>query len=403
MTPLLFYKISNKIKMKKILYILYFFILTSACKNKEEIKKELEVFVSENTVMLTEAQLKNATIETGIIDQRNIASILKVNGKIDVPPQNLVSVSAPLGGYLVSTKLLPGMHINKGEVIAVMQDQQFIQLQQDYLLAVSKLHFAELDYIRQKSLNESEASSTKVMQQAQAEVSVQQINRNALAEKLKAININPNNIRVNNITKTTNIYASITGFVSKINVNIGKYVTPSEVLFELINPTDIHLNLKIFEKDIAKLSIGKKLLAYNNTNPEVKHPCEIILISKDVTEQGYAEVHCHFEDYDKTLLPGMYMNAEIEISNSLNNTLPEDAVVSFEGKDYVFIVEENKEKAINSSQPNNGSRTFEMIEIETGANENGFITIKDKQKIIGKNIVFKGAYTLLMKMKNVEE
>jgi cobalt-zinc-cadmium efflux system membrane fusion protein len=65
-----------------------------------------------------------------------------VNGKIDVPPQNMVSISVPLGGYLKSTKLLEGMHISKGEVIAIMEDQQYIQLQQDYLTA--KAHFSSL-------------------------------------------------------------------------------------------------------------------------------------------------------------------------------------------------------------------------------------------------------------------
>ncbi len=389
--------------MKNIIYIVLICLFQIACTNKKAVTLTSETTEDENIITLTGAQLKNTIIETGIVDQKNIASVLKVNGKIDVPPQNLVSVSAPLGGYLLSSKLLPGMHVNKGELIAVIQDQQFIQLQQDYLLAKSKLHFAELDYKRQKTLSEDGAVSLKTMQQAQAEVSIQQINKNAIAEKLKAININPNTIVVNKIVKTSNIYASITGFVSKINVNIGKYVTPSEILFELINPTDIHLNLKIFEKDIAKLSIGKKLITYSNSNPEVKHACEIILISKDITEKGYAEVHCHFDDYDKTLLPGMYMNAEIGINSSLNNVLPEEAVVSFEGKDYVFALLQDIGISKKQSQSDTESKKYEMIAVETGETENGFVTINDKQKLIGKNIVVKNAYTLLMKLKNVED
>ncbi|MCH5687409.1 hypothetical protein LWM68_25980 [Niabella sp. W65] len=51
----------------------------------------------ENIVVLTDAQLKNAGIVTGKLETKNISSILKVNGKIDVPPANRISVGVPLG------------------------------------------------------------------------------------------------------------------------------------------------------------------------------------------------------------------------------------------------------------------------------------------------------------------
>ena len=338
---------------------------------------------------LTDAQFKNAHIATASLQEKNIATVLKLNGKIDVPPQNMVSVSVPLGGYLRSTKLLPGMHVNKGEVIAAMDDQQYIQLQQDYLLAKSKLHFAQLEYSRQKELNQSQASSDKVTQQAQAEVNIQTITMNALAEKLRLINKNPERINANNISKSVNVYSTITGYVSKVNVNIGKYVTPSDVLFELINPTDIHLNIKVFEKDVAKIAIGQKVIAYDNTHPDKKYNCEIILISKDVSTDGTSEVHCHFETYDKTILPGMYMNAEVQVSANASNTLPEESIVTFEGKEYVFV--ETKK------------HTYEITAVNSSAKENGFVTIANVEILKGKTIVTNGAYTLLMKMKNKEE
>jgi cobalt-zinc-cadmium efflux system membrane fusion protein len=341
---------------------------------------------SENTVVLTDAQFKNANIATTTLQEKSVATVLKLNGKIDVPPQNLVSVSAPLGGYLRSTKLLPGMHVRKGEIIATIEDQQYIQLQQDYLLAKSKLSFAELEYSRQKDLNQSQASSDKIMQQAQAERNIQEIMKNALAEKLRLINKNPDEITVNNISKTTHIYSSIAGFVSKINVNIGKYIAPTEVLFELINPTDIHLNLSVFEKDVAKLRIGQQVITYTNSEPNNKHICKIILISQDINADGRADVHCHFENYDKNLLPGMYMNADVNLKSQAKNTLPEASIVRFEGKDYVFVATQKQQ--------------FEMIAVTTGVKENGLVAIENPEKLLNKTIVTQGAYTLLMKIKN---
>jgi cobalt-zinc-cadmium efflux system membrane fusion protein len=210
-----------------------------------------------------------------------------------------------------------------------------------------------------------------------------------LEEKLKLIRINPNSLHENNISKSINIYSPIDGFVSKVNVNIGKYVTPSDVLFELVNPTDIHLNLKIFEKDLDKIFIGQKLVSYTNSNPDKKYTGDIILISKDVAPDGITEVHSHFDKYDKTLFPGMYMNAEISSKNNLQNVLPDEAIVSFEGKKYFF--------------ENAGKNKFEMIETETGESENGFTEIISKADLSGKQIVTKGAYSLLMSLKNKEK
>ncbi|MBP6430478.1 MAG: efflux RND transporter periplasmic adaptor subunit [Ferruginibacter sp.] len=375
--------------MKYIIAILIISLMLFACKSKTTSIEKTATITNENVVTLTDAQFKNANIETTILEEKNIATILKLNGKIDVPPQNLVSVSVPLGGYLRNTKLLPGMHISKGEVIAVMEDQQYIQLQQDYLSAKSKLHFAELEYKRQKELNQSQASSDKITQQALAEVNIQRITMNATAEKLRLINKNPASVTVNNISKTTNVYSSINGYVSKVNVNIGKYITPADVMFELINPADIHLNVKVFEKDIAKLSIGQKVIAYDNAHPDKKYNCEIILISKDITPEGTADVHCHFENYNQTILPGMYMNAEVQVATSASNTLPEESIVTFEGKEFVFA--ETKK------------HQFEIIEVTTGTKENGFVSITITEALKNKTIVTKGAYTLLMKMKNKEE
>jgi cobalt-zinc-cadmium efflux system membrane fusion protein len=362
-------------------------LLLLGCQSKKEDTATETKSVNESIVSLTEAQLKNANLLVGTLEKKSLSSILKVNGKIDVPPQNMVFISMPLGGYLKTTQLLPGMHINKGEVIATMEDQQYVQLQQDYLTTKSRLYFAEKEYNRQKELNQSQASSDKVYQQADADYKTLRITLSALGEKLKLINVNPATLSEKNISKSVNIYAPITGFVSKVNVNIGKYVNPADVLFELINPSDIHLNLKIFEKDITKLSIGQKVIAYTNNQPENKHDCEIILISKDLSvDEHAADVHCHFENYDKLLLPGMYMNADIEVKSNNAVALPEDAVVTYEGKEYVFVQLDQMH--------------YQLLEVTTGTSENGYIEIQNGDDLKTKKVVTKGAYTLLMKLKN---
>ncbi|HUH19405.1 efflux RND transporter periplasmic adaptor subunit [Albibacterium sp.] len=374
--------------MKNIVIIFAFLTLLS-CGAKENTTAETAPSDTENILQLSDEQLQSFTLSSVGLQEKNITKTLKLNGKIDVPPQNLASVSSALGGYVKSTKLLPGMHFRKGEVIAVMEDNQFIQLQQDYLTAKVQLANSEAEYLRQSSLNQSKASSDKVYLQAKADYQTLLISQRSLEQKLKLIHINPEQVSVSNIRQTANIYAPFDGFVSQVFVNVGKYVSPSDVLFELVNPNDLHLNLKVFEKDWDKIKIGQPLLAYTNSNPGKKYNGEIILIGKSISADRAVEVHAHFKESDGKLIPGMYMNADVEIPESSTWALPEESIVSFEGKQYVFeILDRNR---------------FRMISVQTGNTGNRWIEIINDNQLNNKNIAQKGAYTLLMALKNKAE
>ena len=373
--------------MKTTIYLMLCLFMI-ACNKQSDQKVEEKATVQDNTVQLTKEQYAKAGIAIGEVMDTVLSGTIHVHGRIDVPPQNLASISVPMGGFLRSTKLLPGMKVRKGESIAVLEDQQYIQLQEDYLTTKAKLAQAEADYLRQKDLSEAKAGSEKVFEKAKAEYQTLSVMLNSLGQKLRMIYINPQSLNEKTISRTISIPAPFSGFVTKVMVNIGKYVTPSDILFEMVNPDDIHLNLKVFEKDLMQLSIGLPLMAFVNSKPEIKHECEILLISNAIAEDGTAEVHCHFKDYDHSLVPGMFMNADIELNKHRVFALPEKAVTEFENKSYVFVQQ--------------GKTTFTMIEVKTGAKENEMVEIVEAEQLRGKNIVVSGAYTLLMSLKNVE-
>ena len=368
---------------------LFIILLLSGCGHTSSDTQAKVQETQSKSITLTDAQKKNSTISIGALIQKDISEIIKVHGKIDVPPQNLISVSIPMGGFLVSSDLLPGMHVKKGQVIAVLEDQQYIQLQEDYLTTKVRLEQAEADFIRQRDLNESKAGSDKVFEKAKAEFQSLKVILRSLAEKLELLHINAKTLTEQSLSRRVKIYAPFNGFVSKVFVNIGKYVNPSDVLFELVNPKDIHVNLHVFEKDIVKLSIGQNLIVYTNSNPDKKYPCEILLISKDISTDGTAEVHCHFDQYDQVLIPGMYMNADISINHSNVLCLPEEAIVSFEGKQYIFLKEQND--------------SYTIKEIQTGMKDKGYVQILNTEDVQKKSIVINGAYSLLLQSKKSQE
>jgi cobalt-zinc-cadmium efflux system membrane fusion protein len=368
---------------------LFILLLLTGCGHTSSDTQTNEQETNTKSITLTDAQKMNSTISIGSLLQKDLSEIIKVHGKIDVPPQNLISVSIPMGGFLVSSDLLPGMHVKKGQVIAVLEDQQYIQLQEDYLTTKVRLEQAEADFIRQRDLNESKAGSDKVFEKAKAEYQSLKVILRSLAEKLELLHINAKTLTEQSLSRRVKIYAPFNGFVSKVFVNIGKYVNPSDVLFELVNPKDIHVNLHVFEKDIVKLSIGQNLIVYTNSNPDKKYPCEILLISKDISTDGTAEVHCHFEQYDQTLIPGMYMNADISVDHSQVMCLPEESIVSFEGKQYIFLKEHND--------------SYTIKDIQTGIRDKGFVQILNPEDLQKKSIVIKGAYSLLLQSKKSAE
>ncbi len=378
--------------MNKLVYILAFTLSVFSCKNASKVEdKKSDNALPKTIVRLDASQVAQTPLSLVSAEEKTISPVFKVNGIIDVPPQNMVSVSMPLGGYLKSMKLLPGMHFNKGEVIATMQDPKYIELQQEFLIAKSRLEMLQKEFARQKELNSSKASSDKVFQQAKEAYESATITFRSLSEKILLIGIDPNKLNENSLSRTIPIYAPISGFVSKVNVNVGKYVNPTDVLFELVNPEDIHLALNVFEKDMEHLFMGQKVIAYTNNHPEVKYKCEVILIGKDIGSDRSINIHCHFEQYDKQLVPGTYMNAEIIGAGRKAVVIPDEAVMHEGADSYIFI-----EKAANE---------YEKIKVETGIIEGLDIEITSAsgKDLLKEKIVSKGAYTLWMKLNNVAE
>lgn len=378
-----------KLKYIKLLPLL---LLFTACGSKQtETAAEAKPAANnDNIVTLTDAQIKTAGIETGRPSIENMSSTIKVNGLVDVPPQNMVSISFPYGGYLKSTHLLPGMKVRKGESIAVMQDQSLIQMQQDYLVAKSKVAYMQKEYQRQKTLNATKTSSDKVFEQTSSEYQMERVIVNSLKEKLLMAGINPAALSENNISRSVNIHSPINGYVASVKVNIGKYVNPADVLFELVNPDDIHLALKVFEKDLPYLKEGQKVKAHLVNNPAKTYYAEIILISKNLDENRSVVVHCHFENSNHDLLPGMFLTADIETDNGAAITIPDDGIVSFEDKHYIFV--------------QRSTTRFEMIEVKPGNSANGKTAIATGiTDFAAQTVVTKNAYTLLMKLKNTAE
>lgn len=435
--------------MKKVLYSIAIVIAASCAfscgsKPKEEAVKEEHHEEEEGKVELTNDQIKSAGIQFGKIEMKNLRSTVAVNGVLDVPPQNMVSVSAMMGGFIRSTPLLQGLKVTKGQVIATIQNPDFIQMQSEYLENKEKLVFLEKEYKRQEELAKENVSSAKIFQQVSSEYNSLKVAVGSLSERLTILNINPSTLTSSNIRSTVNIYSPINGYVTTVNVNIGKFVNPQDVICEIVSTERMHAELTVFEKDISKVKKGQKvrLTLVNEGNKE--RIATIYLVDRQISEQRTVRVHAIMDKDEPDLTPNTYFKALIEIGEGNKSTaLPDKAIVNVGDKFYIFIKddghghdheetehEEGKEEHAEGEEAHekehkhsegeakheegkepataevkhSEEQAFRAIEIKKGVSQNGYteVILPEGFETDHAEIVIKGAYDLLSKMNNSE-
>lgn len=392
-----------KSSFKIVLIILVSFLIYSCGNAPAESTEEEHHEEEENTVELTTTQIKTANVTLGGVEQKQISGTIKVNGVLDVPPQQLVSVSVPFGGFLKHTPLLQGSRVQKGQLIATIENSEYIQLQQDYLEAKNEFEFAKADYERQQQLSAENVNAQKTLQQSKSTYQTWMAKKNGFQAKLKLLNIDLPNLENGNITSTANVYSTINGFVTEVNVNIGKFVSPTDVLFEIVDTEHLHAELIIFEKDVPKIKIGQKV-RFTLANETAERMATVYLIGREISSDRTIRIHCHIDKEDKNLLPGMYLKAIVEAGSVSVGALPDDAIVDFQGKKYVFVAGEEKGSETKATSAAEEGTHFTMVEITTGNSELGFTEVfLPENWNSGNKVVVTGAYSILSKIKNSEE
>ncbi|MEZ0487720.1 efflux RND transporter periplasmic adaptor subunit [Fibrella aquatica] len=348
-------------------------------------------------VSLTQAQYSVADIKLGEPTNRALSTVLKANGAIDVPASNRVSVSVPFGGYIRKIDLEPGMRITKGQTLVVLENPDYIQLQQDYLDTKAKLDYADLDYARQEELSRENVGALKTFQQTRSTRQSLQTQLAAAAQRLAMLRINPATLTPARMTRTISIPAPTSGYITNVPVNAGRFVNPSDVLAEITNMEHLHVRLNIFEKDINQIRLGQQVKFAMGSDASPIHQADIFLIGKSISADRTIEVLAHPKELKPIFIPGGYVTAHIDVKTQSLSTLPESAVIEFSGKQYVYILEKKQGQPVVYQ--------FRQIDVRTGVRENGFVAVILPSSINTAQtpVVISGGYSLLSKLNNSEE
>lgn len=357
------------------------------------------------TTTLNEEQLKSLGVEFGILEKKQLTTTLKANGLLKVPNQNRATVTTTNGGIIKSILIQPGNTVHKGQILATLYNNSFIILQEEYLSNLAKEELARNEYERQKVLKENNASSQKVFQQAEAELKSLRAKKASLQRQLELIGINTSSLNVDNLQTIINITSPITGSVSEVKVNIGTYVDAFNPIAQIVDNSQLHLDLFVYEKDLKKLEVGQIIHFTLTNNPGKEYDAKIFGISNTFEENTKAiAVHASVLGDKSGLIDGMGITAIVSLQNALMDAVPTEAIVNYQGSDYIIIEKESNNEHIHSEKEHVHETTFEKIQVKKGTSDIGYTEITLLKDISpNAKIVTNGAFFILAKMTNSGE
>jgi cobalt-zinc-cadmium efflux system membrane fusion protein len=386
------------------IFVLPAFLLVG-CKGNEQaapVKKEdkdsAKMGKPHGELELSPEQIKTVGIEVGPIEQKNLHAVVKASGQLAVPPQNKADVNVLMGGIIRSIQVLEGQTVKKGQIVATLENTEFIKLQQEYLTTKNQFSYTRDELTRQKELTDNGAGTGKNLQQVQANYNAEMSKILTLERQLQQLGIDPIAVAGGRIVTQVSVLAPISGTIGHITVNTGTFAETGKPLTQIIDNSKIHCDLTVYEKDLFKVQVGQKVnfILTNQNNQPIQGKIYGINKSFEDDSKGIV-VHAIIEGANTyKLIPGMYVTALIDVGNQQTAAVPAEALVRSEGKDYIFIVEGEHSANGMGSKP----IVFRKAEVIAEESELGYVQITPMADLPTMAwIVKKGAFYLLSKEK----
>jgi len=371
----------------KYLYIITCALLITACgKEKNNTIEDTPTEEIHEDITVTQAQFKSENMAFGSLEEFTFNEGIKVNGMIDVPPQNKSSISTFIGGYVTKTPLLIGSEVKKGQLLVTLENPEYVEIQQNYLEVAEQLNYLKSEFNRQKTLFEEQITSEKNYLKAESTYKSNLAHYNGLRKKLQMMNISPKHVEQGTISSSINLHAPIDGYVTKVNVSNGSYVSPSDIILEIVDTDHVHLELSVFEKDIMAVKKGQKIQFQIPEASDKTFLADVHLVGTTIDEASRrVQVHGHVENEDDNFIVGMFVDAEIITKNTIGMSLPKEAIISLDDGDYVLVLKAEENNAFH----------LEKVKITIGKVSEDVVEILNPEDLKNKSILVKNIGMLL--------
>ncbi len=298
----------------------------------ETVKKENEVYATAGSSAAADAMVSNGSItnsgqltsdnngisnSTATIDGTTAATAKAndavFNGIIMIAPEQCATISATIGGKIHSSPILPGQFVKKGSLLVTLENPEFIDLQQAYLEAGAQTEYLEQEYKRQERLSREEAASQKRFQQSKAEYLAMKSRLDAAATQLRLLGVDPTTLTSQGIIPYLELRSPISGYVSEIDFNLGKYMQAGEPICEVVDKGEPLICLTAYEKDLQNLQPGKPVQFRVNGMDGQLFEATLITVGQKVDETSRSlNVYARVKQNHPAFRPGMYVSANLQ-------------------------------------------------------------------------------------------
>lgn len=298
-----------------------------------------------DVLMYAKKDLAKVGIQIGQLAIGSYEKTVFATGIIDLPPQNIATICLFTPGIISSIKVYPGVKVSKGDVLCEVSHPDIISIQEEYLKSKSQLVQIKAEAERMAVLSQEDAVAIKRSQVARADLNALKYKIESLEQKILEIGLNPSLIEKQGIFVKVPVRATLSGYVQDVLVNQGKMVQMGEALFNLIDPSHMHLELKVFEKDAASIRDGQTISFSTKANPNQWYPASIYVAGKALDNTtNTVSIHGHFHQENHKLLAGSTVSAKINVGDARGIVLPSGAFVKSEGKAIVYqVVKDGKD------------------------------------------------------------
>lgn len=359
---------------------------TSESENQEE---EIDF----QNIPLSEKQVKAVDLKMGEAQEREMDAMLHVNGSLVLRAQDMGNVSSLMGGIVKNVYVKEGQMVSRGQVVATIENTDVVTLQREYYTAYKESEMARLELDRQKTLASAGAGIKKTLQMSEKNYKVAQANLLGTGRQLQQMGISTKEVAKGKFTTVFPLRAPISGTVSDMQASLGSYADMQTPLMKIRNNHAVECDLNVFEKDIAKVKVGDQVLVSLTNQPGVNVSGRVYGMNQYLNK-GTKSVSVHVKLDAKRgakLFEGMYVSGQIATGRQLCMTLPDKAIVSADGKQYVF--------ALNQQHSKGGTYSFSRHEVTTGVSNNGYTEValckhlKKGQKIVTDNAFYLASLT----------
>ncbi len=357
----------------------------------------------EGLVHLTEDQLQSVGIELGVVEQKQLEEAIRANGILRVPNAGKAKAVSLYPGVVRTLSVQMGDHVTKGQVIATIQNPEFVKIQEQFLTTRVRDSLAHQEMERQKTLREGDAGAGRNYENARAELTTVHAELASLRRQIQLMGIDPKSVSVANLRDAIQVLAPLTGTVSQVFATVGGYVDVSTPLATLVDNGAIHLDLQVYERDLPYIRIGQ-IVHFRPTNrPKREYDAKVFSIGSSF--EGDAKtiaVHCEVLGGKRGLLDGQTIRGILSLSSSTSLSVPNTALVNHEGNHYIFLLKGSEVKEMHGHRER--VYTFEREQVAPGVSAMGYTAISPMHDHLETDsIAVTGAFFINAKMSNAGE